>query len=557
MARKYLGLRGRALNLAVATIAGLGFLLFGYDQGVMGSLLTLDTFTSTFPSMDVSNRVPAADRAHNSTIQGVAVSLYEVGCMFGAIATMVIGDKIGRRKTIFIGSILMIIGTAIQCSSFSLSQFIVGRIVTGFGNGFITATVPMWQSECAKAEARGQLVMVEGALITGGIALSYWIDFAFYFVPGQADWRFPIAFQAVFAIIVMCTVLELPESPRWLLKKGHKEEAALVFASLADVPADSSVIVEQVDEIKATLTSESRSSFREIFTFTKEKHFHRTMLAFWNQVMQQITGANLIIYYAGSIYENSIGLSPLNAKIVAACNGTEYFLASWVAFFTIERLGRRKLMIGGAAGQAVSMAILTGTAYLADQGNSKAGIAAAVFLFVFNTFFGIGWLGMTWLYPAEIVSLQVRAPANGLSTAGNWVSNFLVVMITPVAFNSIGAYTYLIFAAINAVMVPTVYFFYPETSGRSLEEIDEIFAHSNSWTPWDVVGIAKHMPKHHTEYIEKRDEEARETNGRRRSPFDEDNEKPSVNYRDQNLPDSASASESSGSTYGDRVDNKR
>ncbi|KAK9481479.1 general substrate transporter [Lipomyces starkeyi] len=415
----------------------------------------------------------------------------------------------------------MTIGTAIQCSSFSLAQFIIGRIVTGCGNGFITATVPMWQSECAKAEARGQLVMIQGALITGGIALSYWIDFAFYFVPGQADWRFPIAFQAVFAIILMCTVLELPESPRWLLKKGHEKEAAFVFAALADLHEDNPVIAEQVEEVKSTLTSESRSSFREIFTFTHEKHFHRTMLAFWNQVMQQVSGINLITYYAGTIYENSIGLTPMKAKILAACNGTEYFMAAWVAFYTIERLGRRKLMLIGAVGQAITMAILTGTAHAADNGNSKGGIAAAVFLFVFNTFFGIGWLGMTWLYPAEIVSLQVRAPANGLSTAGNWIANFLVVMITPIAFNSIGAYTYLVFAVINAVMVPTVYFFYPETSGRSLEEIDDIFAQSNSWTPWDIVGIANRMPKHHTDVNEIGVEETGKTHSRTSSQHNE------------------------------------
>ncbi|KAK9351489.1 general substrate transporter [Lipomyces doorenjongii] len=552
MAGTYLGLRGKGLHIAVTTIAGLGFLLFGFDQGVMGSLLTLDTFISTFPAMDVSNNVSAAKRTHNSTIQGVAVSLYEIGCMVGAILTMAIGDKLGRRKTIFGGSIIMIIGTAIQCSAFSLAQFIAGRIITGLGNGFITATVPMWQSECAKAESRGQLVMVEGALITGGIALSYWIDFAFYFVPGQADWRFPIAFQAIFAIIIMSTVLLLPESPRWLLKKGYDQEAALVFSSLENVPEDSKEISEQIKEIKSTLTFEPHSSIRKVFTFTKEKHFHRTMLAFWNQVMQQITGANLIIYYAGTIYENSIGLSPLKAKIVAACNGTEYFLASWVAFYTIERLGRRKLMIGGATGQAVTMGILTATTYLADKGNSNAGIAAAVFLFVFNTFFGIGWLGMTWLYPAEIVSLQVRAPANGLSTAGNWISNFMVVMITPVAFNSIGAYTYLIFAAINAVMVPAVYFFYPETSGRSLEEIDEIFAQSNSWTPWDVVGIAHRMRKNHVDFNEKRDEEAGKN--RWRNHDDKHSEKSDANYRDRNLLGGGSGSSS---TIGDIVDNAR
>ncbi|KAK9235007.1 general substrate transporter [Lipomyces kononenkoae] len=498
----YHGLRGHALNKAIATIAGIGFLLFGYDQGVMGSLLTLETFTATFPSMDTSNSLRPSIRSHNSTIQGTAVALYEIGCMMGALTTMWLGDRLGRRKIIFLGACVMILGTAIQCSSFTLAQFVVGRIVTGYGNGYITATVPMWQSECAKAESRGKLVMVQGALITGGIAMSYWIDFGFYFVRNQVNWRFPIAFQAVFAAILVCTVLQLPESPRWLIRHGKEMEAKSVFSALADIDINSPLIDEQVNEIIATITAENHGKISELFTFTKKKHFHRVMLAFWNQAMQQVTGINLITYYAATIYENSIGLSPLNSKILAAANGTEYFFASWIAFFTIERVGRRKLMLFGAVGQTITMAILTGTAHMADNGNSQAGIVAAAFLFVFNTFFAIGWLGMTWLYPAEIVSLQVRAPANGLSTAANWIFNFMVVMITPVAFNNIGSYTYLVFAIINATMVPCVYIFYPETAGRSLEEIDEIFEQSNPWTPWDVVGIARSLPRHHVDVIE-------------------------------------------------------
>ncbi|KAK9446376.1 general substrate transporter [Limtongia smithiae] len=503
MVKKYLGLRGPALNKTIAGIAGLGFLLFGYDQGVMGSLLTLDSFVDTFPDMDTTDRVPSSQRSRNSTIQGTAVGLYEIGCMLGAITTMWTGDLFGRRKTIFAGACIMIIGTAIQASSFSLAQFIVGRICTGFGNGFITATVPMWQSECAKAEARGKLVMVQGALITGGIMVSYWIDFAFFFVPGQASWRFPVAFQALFALGLVAIVMSLPESPRWLVRNGHIAEAKDVFSALADIPADDPLIGEQVREIEETLRMEdSHGSLRDIFTFDEKKHFHRTMLAFWSQAMQQLTGINLITYYAGTIYESSIGLSALNSKILAACNGTQYFMISWVALLVIERIGRRKLMLFGAVGQSITMAILTGTAYAADRGNSKAGIAAAAFLFVFNSFFAIGWLGMTWLYPAEIVSLHVRAPANGLSTAGNWIFNFMVVMITPIAFSNIGAYTYLIFAVLNAVMVPVVFFFYPETAGRSLEEIDAIFAKSQSSTPWDVVEIAHKLPKNHVDVLE-------------------------------------------------------
>lgn len=141
---------------------------------------------------------------------------------------------------------------------------------------------------------------------------------------------------------------------------------------------------------------------------------------------------------------------------MAACNGTEYFLASWIAVFTVEKVGRRKLMLFGAAGMAGSMAVLAATSrYSTDTlpGSTEltargkgSGIAAAVFLFVFNTFFAIGWLGMTWLYPAEIVPLRIRAPANAVATSANWLFNFLIVMITPVSFDSIGYQTYIIFA---------------------------------------------------------------------------------------------------------------
>ena len=139
---------------------------------------------------------------------------------------------------------------------------------------------------------------------------------------------------------------------------------------------------------------------------------------------------------------------------------------------------------------AISMAILAGTTSHPSPAN---GIAAATFLFIFNTFFAIGWLGMTWLYPAEIVPLRIRAPANALATSGNWIFNFMVVMITPVAFDTIGYQTYIISAVINAFIVPCVYFFYPETAYRSLEEMDEIFHKTTSI--WNVVKVAKETPQ--------------------------------------------------------------
>lgn len=491
----YLGFSGTTLHRAISFIAGTGFLLFGYDQGVMGSLLTLDSFRDTFSEINVM--------AHPSkaTFQGFVVAVYEIGCLAGALSTMYFGDKLGRRKTIFYGCIIMIIGATIQCSSFSVEQLIVGRIVTGYGNGMNTSTVPVWQSECAKAEKRGKLVMIQGSLVTAGICISYWVDFGFYFVTtNSASWRFPLAFQIVFPIVILPVILSLPESPRWLLKAGNVTEAKKVFAALDDVPLSDSVVEADVNEILAALEEETaggqRTSITEMFRQGEARSFHRVMLGLWSQIMQQITGINLITYYAGTIFESYIGMSALNSRILAACNGTEYFIASWLSFYTIERLGRRPLLLIGSAGQALTMAALTGCTWAAQhRDDHNAAIGAAVLLFVFNSFFAIGWLGIAWLYPAEITPLNIRAAANGLSTAGNWSFNFMVVMIVPVAFENIQSYTYTIFAVINLLMVPAVYFLYPETAGRSLEEMDKIFVQSNPWTPWDVVGIARNMPK--------------------------------------------------------------
>ncbi|EPE30675.1 MFS general substrate transporter [Glarea lozoyensis ATCC 20868] len=501
---RYFGLRGQKLNLAVGIIAGVDFFLFGYDQGVMGGLLTLGSWVEQFPEIDSVNN---PTDTHISTIQGITVASYNVGCFIGAIITIFIGDILGRRKMIFLGSAIMVVGAALQASAFSLPHLIVGRIITGFGNGMNTSTVPTWAAETSKSHKRGKMVMIEGAMITGGIALSYWVDFAFsYLEPNPVSWRFPLALQILFALILLAFIMELPESPRWLLLKGNEHEAISVIAALEDLPQDDHVVQTEFMEIKDTVLEMKSAGWADLFTMGPERNFHRVALGYVNQVFQQISGINLITYYAPTIYNQYIGLPHRISSILAACNGTEYFLASWVAVYTIERFGRRALMLFGAAGMSGSMAILAGMNYMSsvNLGGSAPGIVSAVFLFVFNTFFAVGWLGMTWLYPAEIVPLKIRAPSNGLSTSANWAFNFMVVMITPVSFTSIGYKTYIIFAVINAFIFPVVYFFYPETAYRSLEEIDNIFRKtSRGWRGWfDVVKIARDEPRRYGKHGE-------------------------------------------------------
>ncbi|KAI9171860.1 MFS monosaccharide transporter [Paramyrothecium foliicola] len=493
---KYFGLRGRSLNYFISAVAGCDFLLFGYDQGVTGGVLTMDTFMRQFPAIwpnDPSIEGDAALRSERSTHQGIAVASYNLGCFLGAVITIWLGNPLGRRRMIFLGTAIMIVGAILQASAFSLEQLIVGRIITGLGNGGNTSTVPMWQSETCSAHKRGKLVMIEGALISGGIAISYWVDLGMAFTsPSSVSWRFPLAFQIAFCLFILSFVLGLPESPRWLILKGQEEEAKDVIAAIADVDINDKYVENEFRAIKETVMEMDKGGFGDLFARDKNRTLHRTIIAFVAQMFQQISGINLITYYAAEIYRE-LGMSPFLARLLAALNGTEYFIASWPALFLVERVGRRKLMLFGAVGQAATMAILAGVNSQEPMGFKIAGI---VFLFVFNTFFAIGWLGMTWLYPAEITPLRTRAPANALSTSSNWIFNFLVVMITPIAFDSIKHHTYTIFAIINAIIVPTVYFFFPETAYRSLEEMDTIFQKVTGWRgAFDVVQQARVEPR--------------------------------------------------------------
>lgn len=414
--------------------------------------------------------------------------MYTLCGTFGALSCIWLGDLLGRRKIIFIASIIQSIGCIIQSSSFDLGQFIVGRIILGLGTGGIIATVSVWQSELSKAESRGAHVSAFGAFCGLGNSLALWVAFGMSFTqPSSVSWRFPLSLSIVLSIITCSTIFLLPESPRFLSMKGRWDEARDILARLFDDSLDSESVNKEIESIQSSLEHTKSGNFTDLFTMGPQRVFHRVVLASTIQILLQMTGVNIVVSYAPIIFEQQLHFSHISSGILSAASQAVLIIGSLCCSFTVDRLGRRKLMLFSAVASSLCLAALSG---LTAHPENVAGLKAAVFFtFLYYFVYVIGFFGIPFLYASEIAPTHLRAAVCGLSTAFSWLFNFLVVEVTPIAFTDIGWKYFMVYCCLNASFVPLVYLFFPETAGCSLEEIDQIFEASTSI--FDTVSVAK------------------------------------------------------------------
>lgn len=442
-------------------------------SGIIGS----EQFNREFPATKQDPALGGND-VHTGTVRGSVTACYEVGCFFGALFAYFVGDRFGRRKMMLIGGWVMIIGTIITVASFGpgdpprgnvggFVQFIIGRVITGLGNGANTATIPSWVAESSKAHNRGFLICIEASTVAVGTVIAYWIDFGLSYVDqGGVSWRFPIAFQIFFAMILIGGVMVLPESPRWLMAKTRDEEGQKVVAALAGVAYDDPIAIAEKNKISdalAAMASQRAARKSDILKGGKNQHMQRALVGASTQLFQQIGGCNAVIYYSTILFEDSIGMTGRLPLIMGGVLSVVYAAFALTSFLLVEKVGRRRLFLIGTFGQGTAMFITFACLQAGGDENAKG---AAVGLFIFIAFFGATWLPLPWLYPAELNSMAVRTEANAISTMTNWLSNFLVVQVLPTMTASIGAFTFLLFAIANMIFLPFIYFFYPETSGR-------------------------------------------------------------------------------------------
>ncbi|KAI9811426.1 MAG: hypothetical protein M1827_005409 [Pycnora praestabilis] len=497
----------RALLIAVNCVAALGVFFFGYDQGVMGSVNVSVDYTNLM-GLGYTKYVDgqASVVTTNTLRQGGIVAVYYVGTLLGALVGGWIGEKVGRIKVIAFGSAWAIFGAALQTSAQNHTWMIFARLITGFGTGQLNVIIPVWATETAPHTSRGQFVAIEFFLNIFGVVVAYWLGYGCSKVDSGLSpfvWRFPIGFQIIPLIFMFCICWFFPESPRWLVKIGREDEARYILGRLrGESGADGQLAEAEFQDIRNIAELEKKAgklnSYFHMFWDVMPKALgggttgslhigRRVQLVVWLQIMQEWIGIAGVTIYANDIFSQA-GYSQEKSRWIAGVNDITYMskFSTLVAVFTLDRLGRRKTLYWGSIVMGISMFLSGGFSRVAIEHPDKAaqwGAAAASFTFIFTAAFGATWLTVPWLYPAEIFPLQVRAKGNAWGVVGWSVGNGWLTLLCPIMFQHIEEKTFYIFGACNALTLPMVYLFYPESSQRTLEEMDLLFA-SDSWFNW-------------------------------------------------------------------------
>ncbi|KAF8882832.1 general substrate transporter [Infundibulicybe gibba] len=498
-------LSGKRLVYTINAVAGLAIFFFGYDQGMMGGVNTSPDYVRVMGLGFSTYRGPAEGYVvtiTEPTRQGGIVSVYYLGTLVGCLMGGVIGDRVGRLKTMMIGGVWVIVGAALQCSSQNIAWIICARIINGIGTGHLNAIVPVWSAEVASHTSRGAFIALEFTLNIFGVVVAYWLEFGLGFIGdgrSQIRWRFPIAFQIIPVLMFMVALLWMPESPRWLIKVGRTTEAKALLqrlrADVSAIPGDdssiNSVASREFDSIVEVVELEKKhhamNNYWNMFWGSGDLHIaRRVQLSIWLQIIQEWVGIAAITVYAPTIFAEA-GYGARKSQWLSGLNDVTYMIATLFAVVTIDRWGRRVGLWWGAVGQGVSLILAGAFARLLKDHPEKAaayGGTAAFFIFLYTAIFGATWLTIPWVYPTETFPLAVRAKGNAWGVVGWSIGNGWLTLLNPVMFNRIGENTLHIFGAVNFLSIPIVWALYPETANRTLEEVDLLFASSSPWV-WE------------------------------------------------------------------------
>lgn len=466
--------------------AAFGGLLFGWDTGNLSGILAMSFFNRTFGEYAPYDKNAIDGYLLSTGQKSLITSILSAGTFCGALLGAPTADLIGRRRGIMASMAVFSVGVALQTAATSLPVFVPGRLFAGLGVGLVSTMVPMYQSECAKSKYRGAIVSCYQWFITIGLLLAAVATYATKDIDNALCYRIPIGLQFAWAAILVGGFAFMPESPRWLVKQGRFDEAANALARLdAALPGDHEVLI-QLDEIRSNYEAEleaargHRTGWLACFDPSRpSRRLLRTVTGMGLQACQQASGVNFVFYYGTTFFKSAGVSNPFTTTIIV--NLVNVF-ATIAAFFTVDKFGRRKLLLVGALGMTASefiIAVVGATIAKDDAVGQKVLIA---FTCTFIAFFASTWGPVAWVVVGECFDMQTRAKGMALSAASNWLWNFAFGYATPYLVDDgpgdagLGVNVFWIWGTTCALAGFFCFFFVPETKGLTLEEVDELYA---------------------------------------------------------------------------------
>ena len=459
--------------LRLTIVATLGGLLFGYDTAVIsGTVSALDNFFVLPFGLDEMNA--------NARL-GLVVSSALIGCVIGGILGGVVSKKLGRRNGLVLAALLFLIsaiGSSMPEMFFRpigeadhtfIYIFILYRILGGIGVGLASMLSPLYIAEIAPARIRGKLVSMNQFAIIFGMLVVYFVN---YYISLQGDdtwlnlvgWRWMFASEIIPAFLFLVMLIFVPDTPRSLVLKS-KQDKALAVLTKVNNPVEAKKILT---EIQNTVVSHSG----KLFSFGTTVILIGVLLS----VFQQFVGINVVLYYAPEIFK-SMGVGTDVALLQTIIVGTVNLIFTVLAILTVDKFGRKPLMIIGALGMALSMFALGTTFFM-----QSVGIGALVFMLCYVACFAMSWGPVTWVLLSEIFPNKIRGKAMAFAVAAQWVYNYLVSWTFPMMdknsyllqqFNH--GFSYWVYGIMGVLAMFLVWKFVPETKGKTLEEMEKIW----------------------------------------------------------------------------------
>ncbi|KAJ4976340.1 hypothetical protein NE237_001446 [Protea cynaroides] len=478
-------------------IAASGGLIFGYDLGISGGVTAMDSFLSKFfPAVFHKEKDDKSTNQYckfdSQTLTLFTSSLY-LAALVASLYASTVTRKFGRKLSMFIGGLVFFAGAGLNAGAINVSMLIVGRILLGIGVGFANQSVPLYLSEMAPYKYRGALNIGFQLMITLGILFANVINYFTAKIHGGWGWRVSLGGAAVPAAIITIGAIFLPDTPNSLIERSSAEEAKKKLQRIRGV-------LDVTDEFEDLVAASEASKkvehpWRNIL---ERKHRPHLTMAILIPFFQQLTGINVIMFYAPVLFK-TIGFGDDASLMSSVITGLVNVIATFVSIMFVDNWGRRKLFMEGGIQMficqiivAVLIALKFGLTGQSDNLSKGYAIIVVLFICIYVAGFAWSWGPLGWLVPSEIFPLEIRSAAQSITVAVNMVCTFIIAQVFLTMLCHLKYFLFLFFAFWVFVMSIFIFFLLPETKGVPIEEMSRVWKQHWYWGKYipdeDVIG---------------------------------------------------------------------